>query len=78
MQQGMSGGPLLNRQGEVLGINGLAAYPIFSNAYRFADGSQPTAAQLKQWRRFSWGVPIQTFAQTTALPPNRQPPIANH
>jgi S1-C subfamily serine protease len=56
---GMSGGPLLNQQGEVVGINGLSAYPILDNAYTFMDGSQPNAAQREELRRLSWASPVQ-------------------
>ncbi|WP_017720557.1 S1 family peptidase [Kamptonema formosum] len=53
IQQGMSGGPVLNYFGEVTGINGMSAFPILADAYRFEDGSRPSEAQLQQMNRLS-------------------------
>lgn len=41
IQQGMSGGPVLNGQGDLVAINGLAAYPVLQQAYVYEDGSVP-------------------------------------
>ena len=59
--QGMSGGPILNNKGELIGINGLRAYPIVEN-YRFEDGTEVSAEQKEQFRRNSWGIPINLIA----------------
>ncbi|WP_017716809.1 tetratricopeptide repeat-containing S1 family peptidase [Kamptonema formosum] len=76
IQQGMSGGPVLNYFGEVTGINGVSAYPILADAYRFEDGSRPSEAQLQQMNRLSWGVPVEILAEVApervgniAIPP---------
>jgi tetratricopeptide (TPR) repeat protein/S1-C subfamily serine protease len=78
IQQGMSGGPVLNYFGEVTGINGVSAFPILADAYRFEDGSRPSEAQLQQMKRLSWGVPVQILAEVAPervalIPPN--PPL---
>jgi len=41
VQKGMSGGPILNQRGEVIGINGIIANPIWGDPYVFEDGSKP-------------------------------------
>ena len=63
IEKGMSGGPLLNRQGKLVGINGKHAYPIWGDGYLFQDGSLPEASLQAQLIRLSWAVPIETFAQ---------------
>ena len=59
LNQGMSGGPILDRTGLLLGINAMAAYPILNRAYVFADGSRPSPPTIKQLRRSNWGIPLQ-------------------
>ncbi|MEG3880173.1 serine protease [Microcoleus sp. herbarium7] len=63
LEKGMSGGPLLNRRGQVVAVNGIHAEPILDTAYVFQDGSQPSASLREQMRRYSWGIPIDTFVQ---------------
>jgi S1-C subfamily serine protease len=40
LKKGMSGGPLLNCQGKVVGVNGMQAYPLWDAPSVFQDGSQ--------------------------------------
>ncbi len=61
IQQGMSGGAILDRQGKLIGINGKTAYAILERAYWFNDGSRPTTEQLQRMREVSWGLPIETI-----------------
>jgi S1-C subfamily serine protease len=63
IQNGMSGGPLLNQHGKVVGINGRHAYPLWGNNEMFQDGSVPSKWLQKQIIRMSWAVPIQKFVQ---------------
>ncbi len=59
---GMSGGPIFNTIGQVIGINGrLKNAPSGFGAYVFGDGSQPPADLLRQMAQASWGIPITTY-----------------
>ena len=55
---GMSGGPVLNEQGELISINGLRSYPIVDNAYVYEDGT--ASEEISIVRELSWSIPIET------------------
>ncbi|MBD2774944.1 S1 family peptidase [Iningainema tapete] len=61
--KGMSGGPVLNRQGELVAINGKHKHPLWGNSYIFKDGSTPNSEVRQKLVYSSWAVPIQTFLQ---------------
>jgi tetratricopeptide (TPR) repeat protein/S1-C subfamily serine protease len=61
IEQGMSGGAIINSVGQIIGINGRSAYPILNTGYVYPDGSRPRDEQIQQMRKLSWGIPISTF-----------------
>jgi S1-C subfamily serine protease len=58
LEKGMSGGPLLNRRGEVVGVNGMQAYPLWDAPSVFQDGMEADEQLHKMIIRLSWAVPI--------------------
>ncbi|NJL52722.1 MAG: trypsin-like peptidase domain-containing protein [Hydrococcus sp. SU_1_0] len=66
VKKGMSGGALLNSQGEVVGINGKHAYPLWESPEIYQDGSEPCSALQEVITRSSLAIPIEkTMALTT-------------
>ena len=63
VKKGMSGGPLLNHQGKLVGINGIHKYPLWGNPYLFEDGSVASPEKKQQMTQFSWAIPITTFSK---------------
>jgi S1-C subfamily serine protease len=60
IEKGMSGGPLLNRRGFVVGVNGIHAYPLWDAPSVFTDGSEADPALHQQIIHLSWAVPMNT------------------
>lgn len=62
VRDGMSGGPILDRHGYLVGINGRLSYPVQGDrAFLFEDGTQPSKSLIQQMKPLSWGIPASQF-----------------
>ena len=60
LRQGMSGGPIIDGCGFVIGINTTGSYPILPD-YTYSDGSKPIPKLAARYRQVNWGVPVYNF-----------------
>jgi S1-C subfamily serine protease len=56
--KGMSGGPLIDQQGFLVGINGVHAQPLWDAAETFADGTMVGEPLLSEISEASWAIPV--------------------
>jgi len=61
IENGMSGGPVLDAHGHLIGINGRLKHPFNGiSSYVFTDGSRPSQEQFLKMAELSWGIPVNT------------------
>lgn len=65
IDKGMSGGPLLNGQGELVGVNG-KHQPLWDAPYYYKDGTEVKIPR-EELNEYSWAIAIATFVEQ-ALP----------
>lgn len=69
VEKGMSGGAIINRRGELVGVNGMHAYPLWGDPYIYRDGSIPDPQLREQFPQYSWGILLQTFEEALETRP---------
>ena len=79
IQQGMSGGAIINEKGYLVGINSKIAHPVLQTDFRYLQSEQPNEKTLKEWGNYSWGIAINLGDKagaikhyTQAIPTNPQ------
>ncbi|MGL5807008.1 MAG: S1 family peptidase [Xenococcaceae cyanobacterium] len=65
LEKGMSGGPLLNDRGELVGVNGKHAYPLWDAPDLYEDGSQPCQPLQDLINHSSLAIPIEKVLKLT-------------
>ena len=74
IQQGMSGGAIINEKGYLVGINSKLANPVLQTDFRYLQGEQPDEKTLKEWGNYSWSIAVNLVdeaAPDLALFPER-------
>ena len=67
IQQGMSGGAIINEKGYLVGINSKIAHPVLQTDFRYLQSEQPNEKTLKEWGNYSWGIAINLGDKAGAI-----------
>jgi serine protease Do len=78
IEKGMSGGPVLNRKGELVAVNGMHQEPLWGDPYVFQDGSKPKSSLFKLLSHSSWAIPVETVLRTATLKAMRPSQCQSH
>ncbi|NEO05270.1 MULTISPECIES: trypsin-like peptidase domain-containing protein [unclassified Moorena] len=68
VEVGMSGGPVLDSKGQVIGLNGRGKYPIQGiEIFALTDGTYPSPELFHKMNALSWAIPISLFQEGTKI-----------
>jgi tetratricopeptide (TPR) repeat protein/S1-C subfamily serine protease len=67
IKQGMSGGPIFDSYGNLVGVNSTLARPVI-DSYTYTDGTKAPKDKITEYRQANWSVP--TYNMLTRLNPD--------
>jgi S1-C subfamily serine protease len=67
IEKGMSGGALINRAGELVGINGVHAHPLWDKPEVLENGSTVSDMLQEQIKNANWAIPTQFIKEYARL-----------
>jgi S1-C subfamily serine protease len=67
IEKGMSGGPMIDRSGKLIGINGVHSHPLWNSPEILEDGSKVGAVLQEQIENSNWAIPIQFIKEYARL-----------
>jgi S1-C subfamily serine protease len=67
IEKGMSGGPLIDRSGKLIGINGVHANPLWDQPEILEDGSTVGDVLQEQIKNSNWAIPIDFIKEYARL-----------
>jgi S1-C subfamily serine protease len=67
IRKGMSGGPLVDRSGELIGINGVHANPLWDTPEILENGATASDNLKDQIHNSSWAIPIEYIREYARL-----------
>jgi S1-C subfamily serine protease len=68
VQKGMSGGPAIDSEGKLMGINGIHAQPLWEAIETYADGTAVEEPLQSQIPDVSWAIPVQRLGDLGIKP----------
>jgi S1-C subfamily serine protease len=70
IRKGMSGGPSIDRSGELIGINGVHPHPLWDTPETLENGSIVSATLQEQINNASWAIPsefVKSYARDLGI-----------
>jgi S1-C subfamily serine protease len=67
IEQGMSGGPMIDRSGSLIGINGIHPNPLWNSPEVLEDGSKVGDVLQEQIKNSNWAIPIDFIKEYARL-----------